>query len=134
MEIDITRFFDTATASDFSASRAERGQNAGPETWANAVVRGAADPFLTTPADLDAARDYFRDFGAWDDAERAAWTAEEVNALLIQDIAANIREAGFDGLDASEIDWDAYTAAAEAGQLSGNLFASGDKIYFYMGH
>lgn len=33
MELNITRFYNTARPRDYSASVAERGNNAGPATW-----------------------------------------------------------------------------------------------------
>ena len=77
MEIDITRFVTEADPYEFSASIAERGDNAGPETWRNAVAEGESSPLLTTPEQLDALRAYMKGFGAWDDEEIAAWVKKE---------------------------------------------------------
>lgn len=61
MEIDITDFAITGDMFEFSASQAERGMNAGPETWANAKQEAHTTQLLT---DLDGFRDYVADFGA----------------------------------------------------------------------
>ena len=92
MEIDITRFFETAETHDFSASAAELGQNAGKITWANAMREAEETPLLSTDAELDAMRQFARESGGWDDEEVAAWTAEEVNALFIQWISGDMNE------------------------------------------
>jgi hypothetical protein len=47
-------------------------------------------------------RAWARETGAWDEAERAAWTTDECLALLVQIIAAELREAGCDNLDLSD--------------------------------
>lgn len=107
MEIDITRFFESADPFEFSASRAERGQNAGPETWANAKQEGADAPLLTTPEQMQALRDHVKEFGAWDAEEIAAWDDIECNALFIQMVSSAMREAD---LDSGEPDWEAYEA------------------------
>ena len=45
-EINVTALVTEGEMFEFSASRAERGQNAGPETWANAKAEAA----VSTPA------------------------------------------------------------------------------------
>ena len=62
MEINISRFFAEAEPFEFSRSRAEYGDNAGPTSWANAVKAGTDSPLLTTPEQLQALRDYVRGF------------------------------------------------------------------------
>ena len=131
MEIDITDFFNEADAFEFSASRMERGENAGPETWANAKEEGARAPLLTTPEQLDAMRDYFSDFGAWSREEIAAWDATECNALFIQMVSGDIREAGAEAYDANDFDWEQYEKDSEAGQCGGNLFRGVDGQVWY---
>lgn len=136
MEIDVTRFFNDADPYDFSASMAERGNNAGPETWANAVREGTDAPLLTTEDELAALRDYAKRFGAWSEDEVAAWSDAECNALFIQFISGDMRE--IEALcmkDDGEVDWDQYEAMASEGQISSNLFQGIDgHIYYYLGH
>lgn len=128
MDIDITRFFRSAQPAEFSASVAERGVNAGKETWANALAEAATAPLLTTEPQLDALRSWARATGAWDDAQVAALTPAECNALFIQLVAGDLREGGFDG---GGSDWDAYRVRAEAGEISGNLYPGADGAVFY---
>lgn len=131
MELDITSFFNDADPFDYSASRAERGANAGPETWANAKADASHFNLLDDDGKRDAFRDHAKGFGAWDDDEIAAWTDEELNALLMQMIAGDMREGS---LDALKPDWDAYQEDAEAGRVAGRISRAGDgRIYYYIG-
>lgn len=134
MEIDITEFFNEADAYDYASSRAERGENAGRETWQNALGEAARKPLLSTEEELDVLRDYMRGFGAWSADEVNGWSADECNALFIQYISGNIRELeslcmGDDG----KIDWDEAEKLAREGTIAGNIYRSGDHIFFYLG-
>lgn len=132
MEINITRFFTDAAPMDYSASVAEIGNNAGRDTW-NAACDDAADygPMLDTPDKLDAMRAWAKSSGAWDAAEIAAWSDIEVNALFIQFVAGDMREAG---LNCQNPNWTQYEADAEAGHCAGNIFRADDgQVYFYLG-
>ena len=131
MEIDVTQFFRTAEASDFSASQMELGPNAGRITWSNAMREASDAPMLTTPEQLDALRDHAREYGAWDDAQIDAWTDDECNAFLVQEVAAAIRESD---LDTCDPDWKAYEADCDAGRASGRMGPGSDgRIWFYLG-
>lgn len=131
MEIDITSFFESANSFEFSASHAERGRNAGPETWANAKQEGADAPLLTTPEQMQALRDHVKEFGAWDAEEIAAWGDIECNALFIQMVSGDMREGG---LDSGEPDWEAYEAGQEKGTYSGSIYRGSDeRIYYDLG-
>ena len=66
MEIDITEFFRTADTHEFSASRAELGDNAGKITWDNAVRRSGLRLGPITAESRDEFERWVRDFGAWD--------------------------------------------------------------------
>lgn len=129
MEIDITRFFNEADAFEFSASRMERGENAGAETWNNAKTEASDSPLLTTPEQLDALRAYVKGFGAWSEEEIAAWSDVECNALFIQIISGDIRETGMYAGD--DFDWKEYEAGAEKGHWSGNLYRAETGEVFY---
>jgi hypothetical protein len=131
MEIDITEFFNSAEPYEFSASCAERGPNAGPETWRNALEEGARTPLLTTPDQLDALRDHVRGYGAWEREEIDAWSPTECNALFIQLISGDIREARIDGLRVEDVDLIEYEKFCE--NNGGSLTISGDRAYYYLG-
>ena len=119
MELNITEFFNHARPSYYSASCAELGDDAGRITWANAVdAAGQWPDWLNTEDDREEFRAYVRTFGAWDDGEIAAWSDEELTALLIQMIAGDIRESGLQ----EGTSWEEYEADAEAGRVSSNLY------------
>ena len=127
MEIDITSFFENVDPFEFSHSIAEGGPNAGPNTWRAALREASESPLLTTPEQLDALRDHMRGTGAWEDDEINAWSPEECNALFIQLISGDMREAD---LDAEAPDWEAYERGAERGLFNGYIFHSADRIYY----
>ena len=135
MEIEITSFLASEDAFEFSASVAERGENAGRETWHNAMVAGAAQPLLTTADQLDALRDHVKGFGAWDDAEIEGWSADECNALFIQMISGDIRELeACCSEDGCTIDWKKAEKLSQQGTISGSLYRGDNgKVYFYLG-
>jgi hypothetical protein len=125
MEIDITDFVRNEDPFNFSASRMELGDNAGRITWKNAKRLAADSPLLRTPEDCDAFREWARGFGAWDDKERATWSADDCNALLIQFISGDLRElesrAPSDDNDEGT-DWQEAQRLSEAGTINGRIF------------
>jgi hypothetical protein len=128
VEIDITDFFESTDPFEYSASQAERGKNAGPETWANAMAYRPA--LLTTDETIDALRAYVKDFGAWEAEEIAAWDATHCNALFIQLVSGDMREGGLEG-ELDDSDWRRYEKRAEDGNCSGNIFRADDGRIFY---
>lgn len=129
-EIKITEFFKGETW-DFTGSIATHGPNAGPMTWANSKKEAASTPLLTTEEQLDAMRSWAKETGAWDKDEIAAWDATEINALFIQLVAGDMREAGLDDIDFDDAKaWRKYEKGAEAGRYSGNIYKSGVDVYY----
>lgn len=139
MEIDITalRHVDVW---QFSHSQAENGftGNAGKETWQAALNAGLEPPLLNAPEAIAEFRDYVRDFGAWDDEEITAWNENECNALFLQFVSGDIREAGADCLH--DVNWRAYERDATSGRISGRMsrqtFGRGKpaKFWYYIGN
>ena len=134
MEINITHLVEAGNMMDYSASVAEIGNNAGRDTWNAAMDEfcpdyGDSKP-LVTGDDIQTVKDYFGEFGAWDDDERESWTDQEVNALLLQFIAGDIREAGDDLTE----DYEAYQKRAEIGSISGRIYGSSDQYFYYVGN
>lgn len=133
MEIDITAFLDgSANLMDYSASRAERGANAGTETWANAMARAATPPaMLDTPVKLDALRNHVRSMGFGD--EVMTYPATECEALFLQLIAGDVRAVSEYNLDGGEdADWAGYEADEDC--RGNNLFRAADgRIFYYLG-
>lgn len=129
MEIDITNFFNNADAFQFSHSQAEGGKTAGPDTWNAAKREGSESPLLKTEDQIAALRLYVCDFGAWSAEEIAAWDATECNALFIQIISGDMREAGLDNEPDDEA-WAEYERRSEEGNCSSNIFRSSDRVYY----
>jgi hypothetical protein len=132
MDINITKFFNEAEPSNYSASRAERGDNGGPETWAAANEAAAEFLLLDTAEKVQALRDHARGFGAWEQKEIDGWTIQECNALLIQMISGDIREVP--DMEPGSWDWAEYEKLAEKGTISSRLCEGTDgEIYYYLG-
>lgn len=132
MEINITRFFNEANPRNYSASRQELGDNAGPITWNNAVSDSPEYMFITAE-NREEFEAHFRAYGAWSEEEITAWSDRELNALFLQDVSAEIR--GFN--DMAEGDWQEWEALFYAGTCSGRLYGGGlsvdGEIYFQIG-
>jgi hypothetical protein len=129
MEIDITRFFEETEPFEFSRSVAEWGADAGPTSWRNALAEGARAPLLSKPEELAALRNWARKTGAWECPEVDTWSTDECNALFIQLVSGDMREGGLDS-DPDDSNWKEYERGAEEGRWSGNIFRSGNKIYY----
>ncbi len=133
MEINITRFFNEAYPSDYSASVAEIGNNAGADTWRAACDDSADYMMLDDDDKRQAFREYVKGFGAWDDEEIAEWSDIELNALLLQMISGEIREFR----ELADSDWQQWQELAERGQVTGNLYSGSlstdGKVYYYIG-
>lgn len=128
MEINITDFFYTGQAHLYSASKVELGDDAGKITWANALAYANKHRMLDTEDQLEAFRAFVKDTGGWTQEEISHWTNQELNALFVQFVAGDMREAG---LDTPFPDWDTYYQAAGAGLVSGRIFKSDDDQVFY---
>ena len=125
MEIKITHLVNRSEDMIYySASRAELGDDAGQVTWQNAMDNcdtdnPDSDPILLVlPSEIEHAKIWFADFGAWDEEEIENWTDQEVNALLLQYIAGDIRESLPELLG----DYEEYQKQAESGQISGRIY------------
>lgn len=132
MYIDITSLIEL-DCFPLSHSSAEGGENAGRDTWNASKEQAKETPLLDTEEKLEAMREFARSSGGWTREEVEAWNAEEINALFLQWIAGDVREAGADSLE--EIDWDEYEELASEGRISSNLSKGDDgRIYFYLGN
>lgn len=121
MELNITRFYNTTCPRDYFASIA------GPDTWRAACDDSHDYMMLDTADKLQAMREHVAGFGAWTDEEIASWTDVELNALLIQMIAGDIRESCL----ADGGSWAMYYEEAEQGIVSGNLFSDDAGQVYY---
>lgn len=129
MEIDVTHMVeDQDSMPTLSGSQAELGQDAGRITWGNSVAYGKDKPLLTSDDARNAARAHFREYGAWSEAEIAAWSDDELQGIMCQDVAAAIRE-----MDVAE-DYEDYQRLCEDGTCSSRLYRGDDgRWYFYLG-
>ncbi len=130
MEVNITHFFNTCAPMDYSASVAEIGADAGPATWGAAVEDSPANMLLDDEAKREAFKAHIAGFGAWSDEEVATWTEIEINALFMQLISGDMREADI-GPEATADDWIKYEERAHAGQCSSNIFRATDGEVYY---
>jgi hypothetical protein len=129
MEIEVTHMVeDKDEMVELSGSCLEHGQDAGRITWDNSKAYGAERPLLATEEERDAARAYFREYGAWDAEEIEAWPEEELQAIMVQDVAAAIRE-----MDVAET-YEEYQKLCDDGVCSSRLYKGADgKWLFYLG-
>lgn len=122
---------------DYSASIAEIGADAGPTTWRHACEDSPEFAMLATDDQREAYRAQLRTYGAWEAEEIAAWPDDELNALLMQEIAGDVREieslcGGVPG--SPEFDAQEYESLVRDGVVSGRLLVSIDgEIYYYIG-
>lgn len=131
-ELDISHIIgsDDFVPFDLSNNRATLGDDAGTLTWSASKEAAQCIPLLDTEEKKEAFRVFVRESGGWDDEEIAAWDDTELNALCLQWIAGDIREA-FGDAQPSEWDWEQYEADARAGQVSSRLYRGMDsKVYF----
>lgn len=130
MELDITTFVMQAAPMDYSASVAEIGANAGRDTW-NAACEDSEDYMILDNEDKrEAFRSFVRASGGWDANEIASWSDKELNALCIQWIAGDMREAGIEA-DWTPTQWVEYESDENN---RGNIYRGNDgKVYFYCG-
>jgi len=73
---------------NLSGSRMEHGNNAAQFTWNNAIAEAKKNTLFKTPEEIENAREYFLDFGAWNLEDL---TDEVVQGLGIQEVARAIR-------------------------------------------
>lgn len=136
MELNITRFWNEAAPRDYSASRAELGDDVGKVTWSHAVEDAPEYNFLDTDEKREEFRKYVKGFGAWSDEEIAAWSDTELNALLLQMISGDMRDVP-EMSGPQDWDWTKYEQFCEQGVCSGRLYggpmSTDGQIYYYIG-
>lgn len=135
MQINITAFFQIAAPMDYSASVAEIGQSAGPDTWRAACDDAPDYPFLDTEEKRGAFRNFVRSSGGWSAEEIAAWSDIELGALFLQWVASDAREMFTRGrrtLDAlTPEDWSAAETLQRDGSAPSNIYRGDDgAVYF----
>lgn len=125
MELNITKFMQSQNMKAYSASIAETYiENIGDLTWTAAQEYATSHPWTD---DLRFLRDMFAEYGAWPIQELDAMSGTELNALLTQIIAGDIREYETYQSDAE------YQQGADNGQASGSIYhdpETGDYTYY----
>jgi len=132
MEINITELFNSICPSDFSASQAEIGTNAGIDTWNASKDQAKEMQLISTEEQKEAFISHILDFGCWEDEEIKNWSDIELNALFIQLVSGDMR-AFLDcfGLDSESWNWDEYNNDENT---SGSLYQGDDnEVYYYLG-
>jgi len=136
-EIDITSLVrsDEFVPFDLSNNCATLGNDAGRLTWnASIETAGSVASLIPTAEHKEAFRDFVASSGGWTREEIAAWTDTELDALLLQWIAGDVREA-FDDADFADWDWAQYEKDCEAGRIAGRIFRADDgRVFFYIGN
>lgn len=92
-DIDVSRVAGEAIEL-LSASQFELGSDAGRITWQNCqdIADSYGDEILSTPELIQEARGHFGAYGAWSRTEIATWADRELQALVIQEAAAEMRK------------------------------------------
>ena len=139
MEIDITDFLKTECPRDYSASAFEIGDDAGKCTWQAAVDNADPIRFLTSKDRRDVFRSFLKDSGGWSKDEIESFNVTDLEALMIQWIAGDLRNMfGRELMDFSELTDEQWFAAEQLqhdGQVSSNIFRGNDgRVYFYIGN
>jgi hypothetical protein len=132
-EIDITHLIgsDEFVPFDLSNNRATLSDNAGELTWQASVETAQSIVSLIPTAEhKEAFRDFVRSSGGWTRDEIEQWTDTELDALLLQWVAGDIREA-FGDADPSDWDWAQYEEDARDGRISSALFCTEDGRIFF---
>lgn len=137
MELNITHLFAEESAFvpfDLSNNRATLGDNAGALTWQASKECAVEIPLLDTDEKREAFRDFVRESGGWTREEIAAWGDTELNALCLQWIAGDVREA-FGDADFAAWDWADYEKRSERGSVSSRLYKDdAGNVRFYIGN
>jgi len=133
MEININKYFENELCpSDFFASVAELGNNAGQLTWSYANEESEDTVLLTTFEQFAAFIDHMESMGFDFDEDEKPMDGRELNALFMQLISGDIRES--EGLSECPINWNLYEHESEQGQVSSYIFKGIDNnIYYYLG-
>lgn len=131
-ELNITELIraDEFCPYDMSNNRATLGDDAGKLTWAASVECAKEIALLDSDEKREAFREFVRGSGGWNDEEIAAWDDTELNALCLQWIAGDIREA-FGDEEPDAWDWAEYEEQANRGRIASRIYRGDDgQVYF----
>ena len=126
MEMNVSNVVNGIRPMNYSASIMEIGQDAGTITWSNAIDDS---DHLIQGYDRAATIEHFADYGAWSSDELNASDDTELKAMLLQEIAAEMREHDITMFWDKE-QWGEYMNSDNAGRL---FMGDDEQIYFYIG-
>jgi hypothetical protein len=154
VNFDLTPYLLNADPSEFSASMAERGKNAGSETWENSLnAATTAQPPIVHADNRSAAIAYFREFGAWEDLD--TWSNENLADLCLQYAMGDFRESLEDWIEvyqdnegkpsiaySEDLDLDYFGSEGrirewgsdDEGEYTGCLYIDGDRVMVELTH
>lgn len=110
IKVNLTKMFSEREPWDCSNSAMNLGPDAGKITWENAllVARDATEWLGLNGYDLardgtvgeacEEIRAWAKETGAWDKEERDGWTETECLALLVQNVASDLMNLGFEAV------------------------------------
>lgn len=136
MELQITKLFNGICPSDYSASVAEIGRDAGADTWRAACEDSEDYSDLLEPEGArEALIEHLCNIGLTDADTLKPDDTEQLTALLIQLVAGVMRDfIPTFGSTAVEWDWDEYQNQCDEGTCSGCLYQGDDnEVYYYLG-
>lgn len=138
VRFSVSRMFVFHDPAECSGSQFELGPYAGRITWNNALAVAQqhldGEQWLIPVNDdpLGAALDYIRrwakETGAWDKAEIESWSEAECLALLVQNVASDMRQLGSDDEDLLDCYYTEGSEIAESGIVSGWYWVEGDEL------
>lgn len=125
-EVNVSCLLDDVDPFILSHSVAEAGE---ANKWSDAL-EVAAEHGLEI-SDVEGVKYYFAGFGAWDRDEIAGWTKQELDALVLQFAAGDLRELQSlcPGNGVGDIDWNEAEKLAEQGTVCGRIYASGESLF-----
>lgn len=129
MEIDITSLAKLKSF-PLSHSQMEGGPDAGRKSWRAAMRRARHKWPLDTIEKISALKKWCNDSGAWTEEETNKWSSKSCNAMFLQIVAGDVREAKADRL--CDINWDKYESDDNnRGTFYAPLNKDGTRSYYY---
>ena len=125
-EVNVSCLIDDVDPFILSHSRAEAGE---ANKWSDALEVAAENALDIS--DREGVKEFFAGFGAWEREEIAAWTDSELDALILQFAAGDLREAQAlcPGDGVAGINWQAAEELAQEGTIGGRLYAHDGALY-----
>ena len=135
-QIDITVLLspknDNFVPFDLSNNRATLGQDAGKLTWEASKEAAQEICLLDTEEKREEFRSFVKNSGGWTMDEIEKWDSLKLNAMFLQWVAGDIREA-FGDEEFENWDWKQYEKDCHLGICHSSLFKTEDeKVYFDM--